>query len=113
MNDVVLGTDRQGGQEEEQSVDAVTEDMELLGVTEEDANERVRRWQMIGCGHPKGEDSLLTEVGSGESVKTNVAPAEGNNSHTPIRKVADVHSWSKTKFRIPTSLFVSAAEFAL
>lgn len=68
---------------------------------------------MIGCGHPKGEDSLQTEVGSGESVKTNVAPAEGNNSHTPIRKVADVHSWSKTKFRIPTSLFVSAAEFAL
>lgn len=113
MNDAVLGTDRQGGQEEEQSVDAVTEDMELLGVTEEDANERVRRWQMIGCGHPKGEDSLQTEVGSGESVKTNVAPAEGNNSHTPIRKVADVHSWSKTKFRIPTSLFVSAAEFAL
>lgn len=43
MNDAVLGTDRQGGQEEEQSVDAVTEDMELLGVTEEDANERVRR----------------------------------------------------------------------
>lgn len=98
MNDAVLGTDRQGGQEEEQFGDVVTEDMKLLGVTQEDANERVIRWQRIGCGHPKGEDSLQTEVGSGESVKTNVAPAEGNNSHTQVRKVADVHSWSKTKF---------------
>lgn len=43
MNDAEVGTDRQERQEEEQFVDFVTEDMKLLGVTEEDAHERVQR----------------------------------------------------------------------
>lgn len=43
MNDAEVGTDRQERQEKEQFVDVVTEDMKLLGVTEEDADERVHR----------------------------------------------------------------------
>lgn len=54
MNNAEVGCDSQGGQEEEQFVDVVKEDMNLLRVTEEDADERVEWWQMIGCGHPKG-----------------------------------------------------------
>lgn len=33
---------------------------------------------------------IRTEVGSGESVTTDVASAEGNTSHTPIKKLVDV-----------------------
>lgn len=49
VSDAEVGSDCQGGQE--QFVDVVKEDM---NVTEEDADERVGRWQMIGCFHPKG-----------------------------------------------------------
>lgn len=50
MNDAEVGSDSQG-EEEEQFVDVVREDMNLLGVTAEDADERVGQWQMMGCGH--------------------------------------------------------------
>lgn len=54
MSDAEVGSDSQGGQEEESFVNVVKEDVNLLGVAEEDADERVGRWQMIGCFHPKG-----------------------------------------------------------
>lgn len=36
-------------------MDAEMENMESVGVREEDAQDRVRWRQMIGCGHPRRE----------------------------------------------------------
>lgn len=56
-----------------------------------------------GCGHLEG-NLLQTEVNSGESVKTHAAPAEGNSSQAPIRKVAGAVLWVKDKALIAGTL---------
>lgn len=55
---------RPGGRAKMRSMHVVKEDMKLVGVREEDAEEAIKKRQLIGCGHhcrgqPQGEDGVV------------------------------------------------------